>query len=293
MIYKKLGPKQIFGAINSCIEFNDYLKELAKMKKLSIIKIDEKLIIKFIVEYLLKKYTIEIELLLEKKNNVFNLVENLGNELLLIKKENKEIKKEIEDLKNENKELKKEINNLIYENKNNIEKQNKENEILKKNIEKQFQEIEDLKKENNNFKEKIININEKLDNNFYENSVIMKEIEFNLIESAIEERINKKIKSLKKIYQATIHGGDISNFHSKCDMIPNTLVIIKSSGNKRFGGFTSECWESPSHYKWKNDKNAFLFSLDKKKFIHINIIIRQFIVIKILELFLEVDQIYI
>ena len=92
----------------------------------------------------------------------------------------------------------------------------------------------------------------------------MSDMEFELIKGAIKERINnKEIKGIKKLYQATKDGEDASFFHKKCDNIPNTLILIKSAGNRCFGGFTSECWESA--IKCKNDKNAFLFSLDKKK----------------------------
>ena len=66
----------------------------------------------------------------------------------------------------------------------------------------------------------------------------MKENEFNLINLAIKSRLNKEVKELKKIYQATIDGDGAINFHSKCDNIPNTLVLIKSAGNRRFGGLT-------------------------------------------------------
>ena len=39
-------------------------------------------------------------------------------------------------------------------------------------------------------------------------------------------------------------GGDSINFHKKCDNIPNTLILIKSEGNRRFGGFTPIPWKS-------------------------------------------------
>ena len=105
------------------------------------------------------------------------------------------------------------------------------------------------------------NINKHIFNN---KSVIMKENEFNLINLAIKSRMNKEIKELKKLYQATIDGDGAINFHTKCDNIPNTLVIIKSAGNRRFGGFTSQTWKSNSD-GYVDDKNAFLFSLDKQK----------------------------
>ena len=42
-------------------------------------------------------------------------------------------------------------------------------------------------------------------------------------------------------------------------------MLIHSNGNKRFGGFTSNIWESTSNEVFKDDKNAFVFSLDKQK----------------------------
>jgi hypothetical protein len=71
----------------------------------------------------------------------------------------------------------------------------------------------------------------------------------------------KNIKEIKKLYQATVDGGSGEIFHKKCDNIPNTLVLIESAGNRRFGGFASECWKSN---EWDNDSKCFLFSLDKK-----------------------------
>ncbi len=95
-------------------------------------------------------------------------------------------------------------------------------------------------------------------------SVIMSDNDKSYIISEIENKMNKKIKQLKKLYQATIDGDGPINFHLKCDNIPNTLTLIKSEGGNRFGGFTAQTWES-SNSKFKGDKYAFLFSLDKKK----------------------------
>ena len=75
--------------------------------------------------------------------------------------------------------------------------------------------------------------------------------------------MNKSIKQINKIYQATKDGDTPEIFHEKCDNVCNTLVLYKTNLNRRFGGFASECWNS----KGENilDKNCFLFSLDKKK----------------------------
>ena len=93
----------------------------------------------------------------------------------------------------------------------------------------------------------------------------MSEDEFKLINLGIKNRLNKKVKGLKKLYQALIDGDDVINFHSKCDNIPNTLVLIKSAENRRFGGFTSIPWTSSEKNEYKDDPNAFLFSLDKQR----------------------------
>ena len=103
---------------------------------------------------------------------------------------------------------------------------------------------------------KIINNNKKDNNQLYK-SVIIQKNEFDFIINEIKAKIKKEIKEIKKIYQATIDGGEPINFHSKCDNIPNTLILIKSSGNRRFGGFTSVTWESSSNSIWKDDKNCF------------------------------------
>ena len=89
--------------------------------------------------------------------------------------------------------------------------------------------------------------------------------EENFIFSEIETRINKSIMSLHKLYQATIDGGYPINFHKKCDNIPNTLVLIKSKGKRRFGGFTPIPWKSERGYIEDKKNQTFVFSLDNKK----------------------------
>jgi len=62
------------------------------------------------------------------------------------------------------------------------------------------------------------------------------------------------------IYQASVDGFD--SFHSKCDGVRNTLVIVKSNKNYIFGGYTTADWSSSEiNYGIKYDADAFLFSL--------------------------------
>ena len=89
-----------------------------------------------------------------------------------------------------------------------------------------------------------------------------------MIEKAIKERMKKEIKEIKKLYQATIDGDEPSIFHKKCDNITNTLILYKSAGKRRFGGFASKCWNSNGQSIM--DKNCFLFSLDSKNIYYMN-----------------------
>ena len=205
----------------------------------------------------------EVEKLKDEINEIKSKEEeNLKNEVEKLKDEINEIKsKEEENLKNEMEKLKDEINEI----------KSKEEENLKNEMEKLKDEINEIKskKEENTFLEKEIGKIRKeikyLESDKKINSAIIKENEFDFIELALKNRINKPILSIEKIYQATIDGGDPAIFHSNCDKIRNTLTFIKSAGNRRFGGFTSLFWESTKQDKVKNDRNAFLFSFDKQK----------------------------
>ena len=175
-----------------------------------------------------------------------------------IEEQNKEInnlKIEIKARDEKIKEQNKEINNLKIENKDTKDK-----------IKDQNKEINILHNENKLFDKKIDEQNKKI---IYiiSKSIILKPNRVKLILSEIEKRMNKEISGLNKLYQATIDGADPVNFHKKCDNIPNTLVLIKSKGQRTFGGFTKISWKSEKFGKHKKDREntTFIFSLDNKK----------------------------
>ena len=230
---KKLDS--IFFDLNSFKEFYDYLKSLSNNCQLNIKKNREKLTIIFSVEVLLKQKKIEINLYPAKKDINLN-IEEISKELI----DMKDKIKEIDNLKNDNKKLNIEINNIKKENaiqKLKIEEQNKEIKYLKESLKYLFK------------------------------SSIMKDDEKDIIYKEIEHKMNKKVKEIRKLYQATLNGGEPINFHSRCDNIPNTLVLIQSEGNKRFGGFTPIPWKSEEKgtYIKEPEKKTFIFSLDNKK----------------------------
>ena len=71
--------------------------------------------------------------------------------------------------------------------------------------------------------------------------------------------------SFEQLYKASCDGDNINAFHSKCDGVKNTLILIITDDDKRkFGGFTSKEWDKSNKYKY--DDKAFLFSLDLLEF---------------------------
>ena len=61
------------------------------------------------------------------------------------------------------------------------------------------------------------------------------------------------------IYQASSDGYKISDFHTKCDTISNTLTVVNTNSSYVFGFFTTKDWGASQ--MWQSDKEAFLFSL--------------------------------
>ena len=84
-----------------------------------------------------------------------------------------------------------------------------------------------------------------------------------MIKEAIKTRLNKEVKGIQKLYQATVNGDSAESFHRKCDNVSNTLILVSAEGGRRFGGFTTIQWNHQNLYI--NDQNAFLFSLDRMK----------------------------
>ena len=229
---------KIFLTFSSCKDFIDFIKATIENKKISIKKNKENQItIELIFEYIFKQNIIKFELEQKRINfelaihDLYQKYSNLEINYKKVIEENKNIKNKFKILEDENKNLINRINNLELK----INSPNKNLISIKKN-----------------------NIPFSIDS-----EIIEKNDELDMLYSAIKERMNKEIKEIKKLYQATKDGGEPEIFHKLCDGISNTLVLYKSAGNRRFGGFTSQCWKSKNHSL--DDKNCFLFSLDRMK----------------------------
>ena len=64
------------------------------------------------------------------------------------------------------------------------------------------------------------------------------------------------------LYRGSRDGFRANIFHSKCDGRLKTLTLVKSTNGNLFGGYTAVAWDKSN--SWKNDSNAFLFSLVNK-----------------------------
>ncbi|CAH3155765.1 unnamed protein product [Porites lobata] len=63
-------------------------------------------------------------------------------------------------------------------------------------------------------------------------------------------------------WRATLHGWDVSQFHSRCDGKYHTVTIIRK-GKFIFGGYTDIPWESSGGYSATSE--AFIFSLNNNE----------------------------
>ena len=148
-----------------------------------------------------------------------------------VKKENKKKDEEIEILKTEINNLKQQINSMKIE----FEKKNKE-------ISEQLFSL--LNKQNI--------LNNKIFKNLIENAIIEK-----------REEIKNKNIGWKLIYKASRDGGSVTDCHSKCNNISDTVSIIFSSTGRIFGVYRNIAINGDG--PWRIDNNAFIFSVDNNK----------------------------
>ena len=81
----------------------------------------------------------------------------------------------------------------------------------------------------------------------------------------IRKWINSEVSfQTKLLYRLSRDGSSIFNFHSKCDNISPTLLLIQSHDQNKFGGYTTASWDMFSGI-YKNGTKTFLFSLTKNK----------------------------
>ena len=173
---------------------------------------------------------------------IFNSSEqnkNLYAKINIIENENKNLREKIEQMNNKINEFNSK-NQYYYSSNNNILSN------MSQNIENLKAINEKLIYENNLFKKQINQINnEKIiydDSNvgYVEGTILKNNEEIEFLSKKIGENSDKVIFNL--IYKATQNSDKAQVFHERCDQAKNTLVLIETSENRRFGGFTTCDW---------------------------------------------------
>ena len=148
-----------------------------------------------------------------------------------------------------------------------INKANEEATNLMKKAELEIQNLRDIIFDGQLFK--FDKNNEKISKSILGESRIIK----NRMNSSIlsEKYQTKQLMSLCEfpvdqkwnlIYRASQDGFEAAKFHTNCDNKPNTLIVIKSTNDNVFGGYTEQTWNHTGDYK--TDKNSFIFSFINK-----------------------------
>ena len=73
---------------------------------------------------------------------------------------------------------------------------------------------------------------------------------------------DKKPTSTELLLNAEINDNFLQAFFSKCLSRKNTMIFIRTTGNLRFGGFTSVIWPTKGN---ASDKESFVFSLTNRQ----------------------------
>ena len=203
--------------------------------------------------------------LMEKKQINVNMEQNSVNLKFNI---NMEKIKEF-DILLEQKELSKDeiINNLI--------KDNKELKTKVEHLEKKMNDYEKrlniIEEKLSNKKENMQNISNKGNNDIFDSNIINEE-DKNILNDWININNDKKIKLL---YKASRDGDNYQDFYRLCENKGPTLTVALTTKGYKFGGFTKLSWKNPNKGSGSNeyfeDKDAFIFSLNKRKKYYPNI----------------------
>mgnify|MGYP002624912716 FL=1 len=100
----------------------------------------------------------------------------------------------------------------------------------------------------------------------FDKSMIVDNQQLLFIINIISSRVKRNVKKLYLCYRATRDGDKAISFHEKCYRLKNIIILISTNNGKKFGGFSSESWDSNNQELWKKDEDAFIFSLNNYNF---------------------------
>jgi len=150
------------------------------------------------------------------------------------------------------------------------EKSKKKKKKKKKKVKKiEESEEDDDDEDNKKKKKKEENIGEFIYEEFLDNTSIIKEKkEIDLVLDKVRIIFHKSYKNflnLKLLYSASKDGDSAEVFHSLCDGIAPLIVLIKTTKNVIFGGYTEAPYSFTKKRTGNKDDNAFIFSINKMK----------------------------
>ena len=217
---------------------------------------------------LIKKGTEQTEAL----NNLVKLIssqtkklDSLANENDLLKKEIGKLNGKIKSMEGGDENEEEESDEEEEEEKKKKKKNKKKKKVKKLEKSEEDSEIEQEKKK----KDKEENIGEFIYEEFLDSTNIIKEKkEIDLILDKIQVIFHKSYRNfvnLKRLYSATRDGDSAEVFHSLCDNIAPLVVLIKTTKNVVFGGYTEAPYTFSKKRVGNKDDNAFIFSINKMK----------------------------
>ena len=148
---------------------------------------------------------------------------------------------------------------------------------LEKNLEEEKQKniklaaiVDELIKDKNELKNQLKNIANDLkvykNRNIIDSEIIKNDEEINLLLNRLKMSKLYKNRTPKfyLIYRASRDGDDPMDYYNKCNGAKNTLCVIKTKQNYKFGGYTETVMDFSKGSDVK-DSESFVFSLDKLK----------------------------
>ena len=216
---------KFFNQFETAKEVFDSLKSLIDKKNVSIIQEEKKMKIKIINPINNKEFFINI---LSKEKDIRNEINSLISYVTSLNEKVQKLENKVNLLENKL--------NEIYVYKDYIIKKKKKDDEEEEEIRKVYDQYQI-------YRSRVINKNE-----------------INLFMKWLDQ----KPKKIKLLLDSKIDGDLTQTFYNKCGGKFPTVVFVKTTKGKRFGGYCSIGWENKNGGSLK-DINNFIFSLDKKK----------------------------
>ena len=251
-IQNKKSSIYIYASTQTEIQKNEFekdfsLKDLKENRYLSLFDSINEIYLEII--NIISTKTSEIKISEEKNIIIINIPIGgfkIREILLTLNEKEKDEKQQINDLFN-----------VIY----NLKQENNDLKTNMKKLEERIKYLESFINDINSWKE----YKEKLEKEEKEEKMISN---LNSLVIGENEKYNKCLKiwinpnlkiKAELLYRLSRDGKEYQTFHNLCDNKGATLTIFRLTDGNILGGYTTKDWDNSN--SWKQDQNAFLFSL--------------------------------